>query len=79
MFKNNAKSFPVKNLYLVFRVSNPPSIYILELSNSSKLVVIYVVICVVPCIVCVYMCTVILPPGDNPNAVNKHIIYHMIL
>ena len=25
------------------------------------------------------MCTVLLPPGDNPTAVNKYIIsYHMI-
>ena len=22
------------------------------------------------------MCTVLLPPGDNPTAVNKYIIYH---
>jgi len=22
------------------------------------------------------MCTVLLPPGDNPIAVNKYIIYH---
>ena len=29
-------------------------------------------------IVCVSMCTVLLPPGDNPIAVNKYIIsYHM--
>ena len=24
------------------------------------------------------MCTVLLPPGDNPIAVNKYIIYHII-
>jgi len=30
--------------------------------------------CVVLCIVCVQMCTVLLPPGDNPTAVNKFII-----
>ena len=29
---------------------------------------------VVLCIVCVYLCTVLLPPGVNPIAVNK--IYH---
>jgi hypothetical protein len=34
----------------------------------------YVVICVVLCIVRVEMCTVLLPPGDNPIAVNKYII-----
>ena len=28
--------------------------------------------CVVLCIVCVYMCTVLLPPGVNPIAVNKY-------
>ena len=34
--------------------------------------------CVVLCIVCVYMCTVLLPPGVNPTAVNKYIIsYHI--
>ena len=33
--------------------------------------------CVVLCIVCVSMCTVLLPPGVNPIAVNKCIIsYH---
>jgi hypothetical protein len=39
--------------------------------HSYKLVV----ICVVQCIVCVYMCTVLLPPGDNPIAVNKYIVH----
>ena len=36
--------------------------------------------CVVLCIVFVLMCTVLLPPGVNPNAVNKiyHIIYYII-
>ena len=29
--------------------------------------------CIVLCIVCVYTCTVLLPPGDNPIAVNKYI------
>jgi hypothetical protein len=28
--------------------------------------------CVVLCIVCVQMCTVLLPPGVNPIAVNKY-------
>ena len=36
----------------------------------------HVVICVVLCIVCVY---VLLPPGDNPIAVNKYIISYHIL
>jgi len=31
--------------------------------------------CVVFCIVCVYMCTILLPPGGYPIAV-KYIIYH---
>ena len=30
--------------------------------------------CVVVCIVCVSMCTVLLPPGVNPNAVNKYTV-----
>jgi len=30
--------------------------------------------CVFLSIVCVQMCTVLLPPGVNPTAVNKHII-----
>ena len=30
--------------------------------------------CVVLCIVCVYMCTVLLPPGGNPIAVTKYIV-----
>ena len=34
----------------------------------------YCLFCSVLCIVCVYMCTVLLPPGDNPIAVNKYII-----
>jgi len=31
--------------------------------------------CVVLCIVCVQMCTVLLPPGVNPIAVNTYINY----
>jgi len=34
--------------------------------------------CVVLCIVCVQMCTVILPPGVNPIAVNKYTISYKI-
>ena len=35
--------------------------------------------CVVLCIVCVYMCTVLMPPGVNPIAVNKYIVsYHIM-
>ena len=33
----------------------------------------YCLFCVVLCTVCVEMCTVLLPPGDNPIAVNKYI------
>ena len=34
--------------------------------------------CVILCIVCVYMCTVLLPPGVNPIAINKCIVsYHI--
>jgi hypothetical protein len=33
--------------------------------------------CVVLCIGCLQMCTVLLPPGVNPTAVNK--IYHIII
>jgi hypothetical protein len=36
----------------------------------------YYLVCVVVCTVCVYMCTVLLPPGGYPIAVNK--IYHYI-
>jgi hypothetical protein len=49
--------------------------------HSSNLLVFLccsVVICVVLCIVCVWVCTVLLPPGDNPIAVNEYIIYHII-
>ena len=38
-----------------------------------------IVICVVLCIVRVYMCTVLLPPGVNPIAVNKYIISYVPL
>ena len=31
--------------------------------------------CVVLCIVCVQLCTVLMPPGVKPIAVNKYIIY----
>jgi len=34
----------------------------------------YCLFCDVSCIVCVYMCTVLLPPGGYPIAVNKYII-----
>ena len=37
-----------------------------------------VVICVVLFIVCVYMCTVLLPPGGYPIAVNKYIMLKSI-
>jgi len=37
---------------------------------------VYCLFCVVPCIVCVYMCTVLLPPGGYPIAV-KYISYRM--
>jgi len=35
--------------------------------------------CAVLCIVCVWMCTVLLPPGVNPIAVNKYITSHHII
>ena len=35
----------------------------------------YYLFCIVLCIVYVYMCTVLLPPGGYPIAVNKYIIY----
>ena len=36
--------------------------------------------CVVLCTVCVQMCTVLMPPGVKPIAVNKYIVitYHII-
>ena len=34
----------------------------------------YCLFCDVLCIVCVYMCTVLPPPGGYPIAVNKYII-----
>jgi hypothetical protein len=37
----------------------------------------YCLFCVVLCIVCVWTCTVLLPSGGYPTAVNKH-IYHII-
>ena len=33
--------------------------------------------CVVLCIVFVYICTVLLPPGVNPVAVNKYILSYI--
>jgi hypothetical protein len=36
----------------------------------------YCLFWVVLCIVCVYMCTVLLPPGGYTIAVNRYIIYH---
>jgi len=33
--------------------------------------------CVVLCIVCVYMCTVLLPPGGYPIAVKYSMSYHI--
>jgi hypothetical protein len=35
--------------------------------------------CVVLCIVCVSMCTVLLPPGVNPIAVNEYVVYRIPL
>jgi hypothetical protein len=34
--------------------------------------------CDVLCIVCVYMCTVLLPPGGYPISVNKYIISYIV-
>jgi hypothetical protein len=56
--------------------------YIFLLLFLCILIVMYVLFCifcfhfVVLCIVCVQMCTVLLPPGVNPNAV-KYMIYHI--
>jgi hypothetical protein len=36
-----------------------------------------VVNCAVLCTVCVYMCTVLLPPGVKPFAIDKYISYHI--
>jgi hypothetical protein len=33
--------------------------------------------CFASFIVCMYMCNLLLPPGDNPIAVNKYIILHI--
>jgi hypothetical protein len=38
----------------------------------------YRLFCVVLCTVCVYMCTVLLPPGGYPIAVKYIILYHII-
>jgi len=38
----------------------------------------YCLFCDVLCTVCVYMCTVLLPPGGYPIAVNKYIISYII-
>jgi len=54
--------------------------YLLLLLCLYILIVVCVLFClfcfhgVVLCIVCVKMCTVLLPPGVNPIAVNKYII-----
>jgi membrane-associated HD superfamily phosphohydrolase len=37
----------------------------------------YCLFCIVLCIVCMWMCTALLPPGDNPIAVNKYIISYI--
>jgi len=39
----------------------------------------YYLFCVVIYIVCVYMCTVLLPPGGYPFAVNKYIISYQYI
>ena len=46
--------------------------------SSNFRVFLYIVFFLVLCIVCVYMCTVLLPPGGYPIAVNKYIVsYHI--
>jgi len=45
---------------------------------SSCVILCIFCICVVLCIVCVQMCTVLLPPGVNPIAVNKYIVSYPI-
>jgi magnesium-transporting ATPase (P-type) len=43
-------------------------------SSYFRVLFMYSLFIVVLCIVCVYMCTVLLPPGGYPIAVNKYII-----
>jgi len=51
----------------------------------SNVVLFYVHCCVVLCIVCfvsfyvLFVCKCVLPPGDNPNAVNKYINNNMLI
>jgi len=47
--------------------------------HSSKLVVICVVCLLFMLFYVLFLCKCVLPPGDNPTAVNKYIIYHMFL
>ena len=51
--------------------------YLIYVVNCVVVLFCYCVVVnyVVLCIVCVYMCTVLLPPGVNPFAVNKYIMY----
>jgi hypothetical protein len=44
--------------------------------KSSKLVVICVILLLFVLFCVLFVCKCVLPPGDNPNAVNK--IYHII-
>jgi len=47
--------------------------------HSSTLVVICVVRLIFGLFYVLFLCKCVLPPGDNPTAVNKYIIYHMFL
>jgi hypothetical protein len=48
---------------------------VVKITSHVLFIVLYIVCvdCVVLRIVCVYMCTVLLPPGVNPIAVNRYI------
>jgi hypothetical protein len=62
------------NVYIVLFLFHNV-IYVFLLLRLYMFVLFYVLLVfVVLCIVCVYMCTVLLPPGGYPIAVNKYII-----
>jgi hypothetical protein len=47
--------------------------------HSSTLVVICVVRLIFGLFYALFVCKCVLPPDDNPTAVNKYIVYHMFL
>jgi hypothetical protein len=69
--------------YVLFLFSYSVPAYISGTVNSSELVVNFLVLCIVVkcvvlCIVFMLMCTVLLPLGVDPIAVNKYIISYII-